>query len=44
LKRDQQYKIIEERALHLRHTPSAFVVLVALFAMEWFIRRRAGLA
>jgi uncharacterized membrane protein len=44
LKRDLQYKIVEERALHLRHTPSAFLVLVALFGAEWFIRRRAGLA
>jgi uncharacterized membrane protein len=44
LKRDQQYKIIEERALHLRHTASAFMVLVALFAAEWFLRRRSGLA
>jgi hypothetical protein len=44
LKRDLQYKIIEERALHLRHTPSAFLVLVALFGIEWFLRRRAGLA
>lgn len=44
LKRDLQYKIIEERALHLRHTPSAFLVLVLLFGAEWFLRRRAGLA
>jgi hypothetical protein len=44
LKRDLQYKIVEERALHLRHTPSAFLILVALFGAEWFIRRRAGLA
>jgi uncharacterized membrane protein len=44
LKRDLQYKIVEERALHLRHTPSAFLVLVALFGAEWFLRRRAGLA
>jgi hypothetical protein len=44
LKRDLQYKIVEERALHLRHTPSAFLVLVGLFGAEWFIRRRAGLA
>jgi len=44
LKRDLEYKIIEERALHLRHTPSAFLILVALFGVEWFVRRRAGLA
>jgi uncharacterized membrane protein len=44
LKRDLQYKIVEERALHLRHTPSAFLVLVGLFGIEWFLRRRAGLA
>ncbi len=44
LQRDLQYKIIEERALHLRHTPSAFVILVVLFGAEWVIRRRAGLA
>jgi uncharacterized membrane protein len=44
LKRDLQYKIVEERALHLRHTPSAFLILVALFGAEWFVRRRAGLA
>jgi uncharacterized membrane protein len=44
LKRDLQYKIVEERALHLRHTPSAFLVLVGLFGVEWFVRRRAGLA
>jgi hypothetical protein len=44
LKRDRQYKIVEERALHLRHTPSAFLVLVGLFGIEWFLRRRAGLA
>jgi uncharacterized membrane protein len=44
LKRDLQYKIVEERAMHVRHTPSAFLVLVALFAIEWFVRRRAGLA
>jgi hypothetical protein len=44
LKRDLQYKIVEERALHLRHTPSAFLVLVGLFGLEWFLRRRAGLA
>jgi uncharacterized membrane protein len=44
LKRDLQYKIVEERALHLRHTPSAFLILVGLFAVEWFVRRRAGLA
>jgi uncharacterized membrane protein len=44
LKRDLQYKIVEEHALHLRHTPSAFLVLVALFGAEWFLRRRAGLA
>ena len=44
LKRDLQYKIVEERALHLRHTPSAFLILVALFGAEWFMRRRAGLA
>jgi hypothetical protein len=44
LKRDLQYKIVEERALHLRHTPSAFLVLVGLFGLEWFVRRRAGLA
>jgi uncharacterized membrane protein len=44
LKRDLQYKIVAERALHLRHTPSAFLILVALFGAEWFIRRRAGLA
>ena len=36
LKRDLQYKIVEERALHLRHTPSAFLVLVGLFGIEWF--------
>ena len=42
LKRDLQYKIVEERALHLRHTPSAFLVLVGLFGIEWFVRRRAG--
>jgi uncharacterized membrane protein len=44
LKRDLQYKIVEERALHLRHTPSAFLILVGLFGIEWFVRRRAGLA
>ena len=44
LKRDLQYKIVEERALHLRHTPSAFLILVLLFGAEWFLRRRAGLA
>ncbi len=44
LKRDLQYKIVEERALHLRHTPSAFLILVGLFGIEWFLRRRAGLA
>jgi uncharacterized membrane protein len=44
LHRDLQYKIIEERALHLRHTSSAFLILVALFGAEWVIRRRAGLA
>jgi uncharacterized membrane protein len=44
LKRDLQYKIVEERALHLRHTPSAFLILVGLFGVEWFVRRRAGLA
>jgi uncharacterized membrane protein len=44
LKRDLQYKIVEERALHLRHTPSAFLILVGLFGAEWFVRRRAGLA
>jgi uncharacterized membrane protein len=44
LRRDLQYKIVEERALHLRHTPSAFLILVALFGAEWVIRRRAGLA
>ena len=44
LKRDLQYKIVEERALHLRHTPSAFLVLVGLFGLEWFVRRRTGLA
>jgi uncharacterized membrane protein len=44
LKRDLQYRIVEERALHLRHTPSAFVVLVILLGAEWLIRRRAGLA
>jgi uncharacterized membrane protein len=44
LKRDLQYKIVEERALHLRHTPSAFLVLVGLLGIEWFMRRRAGLA
>jgi uncharacterized membrane protein len=44
LKRDLHYKIVEERALHLRHTPSAFLVLVGLFGLEWFLRRRAGLA
>jgi len=44
LKRDLQYNIVEERALHLRHTPSAFLILVGLFAVEWFVRRRAGLA
>jgi uncharacterized membrane protein len=44
LKRDLQYKIVEERALHLRHTPSAFVILVLLLGAEWFLRRRAGLA
>jgi hypothetical protein len=44
LRRDLQYKIIEERAVHLRHTPSAFFVLVLLLAVEWFLRRRAGLA
>jgi uncharacterized membrane protein len=44
LKRDQQYKIIDERSLHLRHTLSGFLLLVALFAAEWFLRRRAGLA
>jgi uncharacterized membrane protein len=44
LKRDLQYKIVEERALHLRHTPSAFLILVGLFGIEWFLRRRVGLA
>jgi hypothetical protein len=44
LKRDLQYKIVEERALQLRQTPSAFLVLVGLFGLEWFVRRRAGLA
>lgn len=44
LQRDLQYKVVEERALHLRHTPSAFLILVALFGAEWVIRRRAGLA
>jgi hypothetical protein len=44
LQRDLQYKIVEERALRLRHTPSAFLILVALFGAEWLIRRRAGLA
>ncbi len=44
LKRELQYKIVEERALHLRHTPSAFLLLVALFGTEWFLRRRTGLA
>jgi uncharacterized membrane protein len=44
LKRDLQYKIVEERALHLRHTPSAFLILVGLFGIEWLLRRRAGLA
>ncbi|MBI3328516.1 MAG: hypothetical protein HYZ81_17665 [Nitrospinae bacterium] len=44
LKRELQYKIVEERALHLRHTPSAFLLLVVLFGAEWFLRRRAGLA
>ncbi|MBI3327505.1 MAG: hypothetical protein HYZ81_12490 [Nitrospinae bacterium] len=44
LKRDLQYKIIEERSWHLRHTSSAFILLVLLFGAEWFIRRRAGLA
>jgi uncharacterized membrane protein len=44
LKRDLQYKIVEERALHLRHTPSAFFILVGLFGAEWVVRRRAGLA
>jgi uncharacterized membrane protein len=44
LHRDPQYKIVEERALHLRHTPSAFLILVALFGAEWAIRRRGGLA
>jgi uncharacterized membrane protein len=44
LQRDLQYKIVEERALHLRHTPSAFLILVGLFGVEWFLRRRAGLA
>jgi uncharacterized membrane protein len=44
LRQDLQYKIVEERALHLRHTPSAFLVLVGLFGLEWFVRRRAGLA
>jgi hypothetical protein len=44
LKRDLQYKIVEERALQLRHTPSAFLILVGLFGIEWFLRRRAGLA
>ena len=44
LKRDLQYKIVEEHALHLRHTPSAFLILVAFFGVEWFLRRRAGLA
>jgi uncharacterized membrane protein len=44
LKRDLQYKIVEERALHLRHTPSAFLILVLLLGAEWFVRRRAGLA
>jgi uncharacterized membrane protein len=44
LRRDLQYRIVEERALQLRHTPVAFVVLVGLFGAEWLIRRRAGLA
>jgi uncharacterized membrane protein len=44
LKRELHYKIVEERALHLRHTPSAFLILVLLFAAEWVLRRRSGLA
>jgi hypothetical protein len=44
LKRELQYKIVEERALQLRHTPAAFLVLIGLFGLEWFMRRRAGLA
>jgi hypothetical protein len=44
LQRDLQYKIVEERALQLRHTASAFLVLAGLFGLEWYVRRRAGLA
>jgi hypothetical protein len=44
LKRDLQYKNRRGACLHLRHTPSAFLVLVGLFGIEWFVRRRAGLA
>lgn len=44
LNRDLQYRIIDERSLHLRHTLSGFLLLVALFGAEWFLRRRAGLA